>query len=80
MPAPPLIEVLSDWLPHVDFTQTENLIGCGTIDSLDIAMIVEAIDRVYGLTLPPEEIKTANFDSIRAIEEMVSRARAAARA
>ena len=75
MSTPKLIDVLSERLPHVDFTQTDGLVARGKIDSLDIVMIIDAIDCAYGVSIPPAEIKSSNFDSIEAIASMINRAK-----
>lgn len=68
-----LLEILSDLHPEVDFTSNEELIDDGILDSLDIVTIVTEIDSEFGVTIPAEEIIPENFNSAKALMELITR-------
>ena len=68
-----LLEMLHRIRPDVDFESCENLVFDGIIESFDIVMIMGAISEEYGITVPPREIKIQNFNSAKAMLEMIER-------
>lgn len=68
-----LIAILSELHPEVDFETTEGLIDEGILDSLDIVKIVTAIDSEFDVLIPAEEIMPENFNSAKALMELVER-------
>ncbi|MBO5883574.1 MAG: acyl carrier protein [Clostridia bacterium] len=68
-----LISILSELHPEVNFEITEGLIDEGILDSLDIVKIVTAIDSEFDVLIPAEEIVPENFNSAKALMELVER-------
>ena len=68
-----LIEILSELHSDVDFENTEDLVDDGILDSLDIVTIVTEIDAEFGVTIPAEEIIPENFNSAKALFELIER-------
>ena len=68
-----LIAILSELHPEVDFENNEELIDDGVLDSLDIVTIVTEIDAEFGVTIPAEEIIPENFNSAKALMELIER-------
>ena len=68
-----LLEILSGIHPEVDFETNEELIDDGILDSLDIVTIVTEIDAEFGVTIPAEEIIPENFNSAKALMELITR-------
>ena len=68
-----LIEILSELHSDVDFENTEDLVDDGILDSLDIVTLVTEIDAEFGVTIPAEEIIPENFNSAKALMELISR-------
>ncbi len=68
-----LIEILNELHPDVDFARAEDLIDDGILDSLDIVSLVSAIDTEFGVTVPAEEIIPENFNSARALFELITK-------
>ena len=66
-----LIELLKNTMPTVNFGDGKNLISGGIIDSLGVITIVMTISEEYGISLDPEDISIANFDSIESIWELI---------
>lgn len=68
-----LADLLRTVLPNVDFSSHKGMVDSGLLDSLAIVMIVDKIDRTFGIAIPPKEIKPENFNSLAAIEAMIQR-------
>lgn len=68
-----LLEILSELHSDVDFENTEDLVDDGILDSLDIVTLVTEIDAEFGVTIPAEEIIPENFNSARALMELIER-------
>lgn len=68
-----LIAILSGLHPETDFNTTEDLIDDGILDSLDIVSIVSSVYSEFDVTIPPEEIIPENFNSAKALMELITR-------
>ena len=68
-----LLEILSELHDDVDFTVEESLIDDGILDSLDVVAIVTEISSEFDVRIPPEEIVPENFNSARALYELITR-------
>ena len=68
-----LLEILSELHSDVDFESTEDLVDDGILDSLDIVTLVTEIDAEFGVTIPAEEIIPENFNSAKALMELITR-------
>ena len=67
-----LIEILKELHSDVDFENEEGLIDNGIIDSLDIVTLVTEINDRFDVSIPPEEIIPDNFNSARALWDLIS--------
>ena len=70
-----LIAILNDVVDGVDFEKEENLVDDKLLNSMDIIEIVTAIDDELGVAIPAKEIVPENFNSAKAIWEMIERLR-----
>ena len=68
-----LLEILKGIHPEIDFETNEELVDDGILDSLDIVTIVTEIDAEFGVTIPAEEIIPENFNSAKALMELITR-------
>lgn len=68
-----LIELLSELHSDVDFESTEGLVDDGIIDSLDIVTLITEINDRFDVAIPPEEIVPENFNSAKALWELICR-------
>lgn len=66
-----LIEILEDIRPDVDFDNADNLIESGSLDSFDIALLVENISEKYGVEIKVEDIVPSNFSSVETIKNLI---------
>lgn len=68
-----LIEKLKTIRSDVDWENCDNLIDGHVIASFDIIQIVGMIKNEYDIKVPVGEIKPANFNSAKALHEMIER-------
>ena len=68
-----LLEILTDLHPDIDFEQQENLIDDGILDSLDIVSLITEISEQFDVTITAKDIVPENFNSARALYELIQR-------
>ena len=68
-----LIEILEDIQPGVDFRNCDTLIEDGLLDSFEILSIVSELQDEFGISITPAEIIPENFNSAKALWDMVCR-------
>lgn len=68
-----LLDILKSLHPDVDFEHCEGLIDDQILDSIDIVSLVAEISDAFDVTVPAEEIVPENFNSARALWEMIQR-------
>lgn len=68
-----LIEILTELHSDVDYMTEEGLVENGILDSLDIVTLVTEIDSEFDVRIPPEEIVPENFNSAKALWELIEK-------
>ena len=68
-----LLNILSELHPDVDFESCDALIDDGVLDSLDIVSLISEISAELDITIPPEEIIPENFNSAKALADLLTR-------
>lgn len=68
-----IIELLQDLHPDIDFNECNTLIDQNILDSFDIVALVTDLSEEFDITIPVEELTPENFNSAKAIYEMVQR-------
>ncbi len=68
-----LIDLLKDIKDDVDFEHSTTLIDNRELDSFDIIQIVAALNDEYDIKIPASDIIPKNFNSAKAIYDMVQR-------
>lgn len=68
-----LLEILNDLHPDVDFECEESLIDDGILDSMDIISLITEISDEYDVTITAKDIIPANFNSAKALYELIQR-------
>ena len=68
-----LIEILEYIQPGVDFRNCDTLIEDGLLDSFAILSIVSELQDEFGISITPAEIIPENFNSAKALWDMVCR-------
>ena len=66
-----LIKLLNELHDDVDFEAEGALVDDGIIDSLDIVTLVTEINDRFDVSIPPEEIIPDNFNSAKALWELI---------
>ncbi|MBR3402400.1 MAG: acyl carrier protein [Parasporobacterium sp.] len=67
------IEQLKKIKKGVDFEHETSLIDGGFLKSFDVIQIIGMIDREYGISVPPSQIIPDNFNSAKAMWDMMDR-------
>ena len=70
-----MLELLGEIKEDIDFAGCTTLIDGGFLDSFDILQIISTLSDEYDISIPPSEIVPANFNSAKALFEMVGRLR-----
>lgn len=68
-----ILKLLSDEYPEIDFSASDTLVDDGILDSLTITGIIALLTMEFGITIPYEEIKEENFNSIESLASLVER-------
>ncbi len=68
-----LIEILENLHPEVDFDTCTTLIDDKILDSFDIITIISEINETFDVVIPAEEIVPENFNSAKALYELITR-------
>ena len=68
-----LLEILKNVRPNVDFEHCEDLINSGTLDSMDMVMIMTQIMQKFDLSIPSEEMVPENFNSAKAMYRLIQK-------
>lgn len=68
-----LLEILQEILPKVDWKTDVALVDDGILDSIDIITIISEITDEYDIKISTDEMKAENFNSVKAIWEMIER-------
>ncbi len=68
-----LLDLLRELDPEVDFENEEALIDDRILDSLTILALIADIEETFDVTVPAVEIVPANFNSAKAMCEMIER-------
>lgn len=68
-----IIEILQEIRDDIDFENCTTLIDDGLLESFDIIQIVAALNNEFDIEIPATQIMPANFNSAKAISEMVDR-------
>ena len=70
-----LKKILEDLRPDIDFDTAENLVDGNVFDSFDIITLVAKISEEMGIEINVDDILPENFNSLKAIAELVDRYR-----
>jgi len=68
-----LLEILNDLNPDVDYETEERLIDGKVYDSFKIITLISMISDTFDIELGPEHLIPENFNSARAMWEMIQR-------
>lgn len=64
-------DILKEIRPEFDFSSSSDFIEEGMLDSFDMAVLVAALDKNYGISIEGVEIVPENFKSLATIESLL---------
>ena len=68
-----LLNILTELHPDVDFETCNTLIDDQILDSFDIVSLVAEIDAEFDVQIPAEELVPENFNSAKALYELIQK-------
>lgn len=66
-----IYEILADMRPEFDFTQSQNFIEDGYLDSFDLVSLISALEEEFHVLIDALDIVPENFCSVETIAELV---------
>lgn len=66
-----VMEILEDLRPDIDFDEETALIDDKLLESFDIITLVATLNDTFDISIGPKELKAENFNSAKAISELV---------
>ncbi|MBO6133593.1 MAG: acyl carrier protein [Lachnospiraceae bacterium] len=67
-----LMEILTEIRPDIDFEMEDQLVSGGILESFDIVAIVSELNDAFDIEIGPKDLTADNFDSVEAIEELIT--------
>lgn len=68
-----ILELLSELRPEFDFSESNDFIEDGYLDSFDIVSLVSELETEYGCLIEGMDVRSENFCSVKAIEQLVKK-------
>lgn len=68
-----ILTILNEIRPEFDFSNSNDFIADGYLDSFDIVSLVSSLEEDYGILIDALDILPENFCSVEAIAEMVKK-------
>ncbi|QTA90001.1 acyl carrier protein [Desulfonema magnum] len=66
-----VLDILKDIHPEHDFSESENFISDGLLDSFDIVTIVAALEEKFAFTIDGEDVTPENFMNLETLGQFV---------
>lgn len=70
-----ILAMLSELRPEFDFTDSEDFVMDGLLDSFDIISLISMLEEKYGIKVDGLDIVPENFASLDAIEALVDKSK-----
>lgn len=68
-----IVDILKQLHPQTDVAVCERLVDDGVLDSMDIVTLVSELNAAFDVRIPAAEILPDNFNSVRALADMIRR-------
>lgn len=68
-----ILAILQDVRPEFDFTDSENFVEDGYLDSFDVVTVVSELEKEFGIIVSGLEVLPENFETIASICELIER-------
>jgi len=66
-------EILKEIRPEFDFSDSEDFIADGMLDSYDIIMLVAELDKNFGISIAGVDVVPENLRNIVSIEKLLAK-------
>jgi acyl carrier protein len=66
-------EILTGIRPEFNFSESEDFIADGMLDSYDVLMLVAELDKSYGISIAGVDILPENLRNIASIEKLLAK-------
>lgn len=66
-----ILKILTTLHSDVDFESQEHLVSDHILDSIDITTLIAELEKEFDIEIGMEYMSNENFDSVRAIHDMV---------
>lgn len=68
-----IISILNDIRPEFDFSEENNFISRGLLDSFDMISLVTSLDEQFAISIDGTDILPENFETLEAIENVLKK-------
>ena len=68
-----IIGILTELRPEFDFTESDNFVMDGLLDSFDIVSLTNMLEEKYNITIDGLDIVPENYASVEAIAGLVKK-------
>ncbi|WP_282163339.1 acyl carrier protein [Ulvibacterium marinum] len=68
-----ILTFLTEIRPEFDFSESNNFIEEGMLDSFDIVSLVASLDEEFGISIDGTEILPENFSSLEGIIQLLNK-------
>lgn len=70
-----ILEMLTELRPEFDFTDSDDFVMDGLLDSFDIISLTNMIEEKYSIKIDGLDIVPENFSSIESIENLINKSK-----
>ncbi len=68
-----ILEILAEIRPEFDFTDSEDYVEDGYLDSFDIVTVIDELEKEFGIIVDGLEVIPENFATVDTIEALVNK-------
>ncbi len=68
-----ILEILQNIRPEFDFSTSDNYFADGMLDSFDMVLLVNEIEKVYNISIRGLDIIPENFNSLSSIGQLLAK-------
>lgn len=68
-----ILALLNDIRPEFDFTDSEDFVEDGYLDSFDVVTLVDALESTFDIIIDGLEVLPENFVSVESICELIQK-------
>lgn len=68
-----LLEILAEIRPENNFTNSEDFIKDGLLDSMDIVTLVLRLEEEFGISIDGADIRPENFKNLVSLDNLIKK-------